>query len=267
MMRIVVAAALADQALGVGREAHGLGAQVFDARGAEHLERGQQGRGREDRRIAHGPAGGAGRGTELRQHLEARLGLMSPPARQSRRRAFEVLLVHEAAGDRAGTGVQVLVRAPHREIDIPVVQLQRQVADGMRQVEAGDGADVVRGARDARAVEGLAGAVLHARPQHQRELAAELVDLRFDVLDAQRFFAGARRELDQRFLGFELVPGELPEDGVPVGGERAGLDQHLVAHADRPIERGHHQVQVHGERIHRDDFARQRAGQVRAGPW
>ena len=56
----------------------------------------------------------------------------------------------------------------------------------------------MRGARDACAVESLAGAVLHAGPQHQRELGAQLLDLRLDVLDAQRFFAGARLELDQR---------------------------------------------------------------------
>ena len=142
--------------------------------GAKHLERGEQRRGREDRRIAHGPAGGAGGGPELRQHLEARLRLVAPPAGQARRRVREMPLVHEAAADRAGPGVQILVRAPHGEIDIPVVQRQRQVADGMRHVEPGKRAGVVRGARDARAVECLAGAVLHAGPQHQRELAAEL---------------------------------------------------------------------------------------------
>ena len=63
-------------------------------------------------------------------------------------------------------------------------------------------------------------------------------------------------------FGIELVPGELPEDGVAIRGERAGFDEHLVAHADGPIERRHHEMQVHGERIHGDDFVRQRAGDV-----
>src|SRR6478736_982555 len=45
----------------------------------------------------------------------------------------------------AGTRIQIFVRAPHGEIDIPLVQLQRQVADGMRHVEPGDGADPMRG--------------------------------------------------------------------------------------------------------------------------
>ena len=106
--------------------------------------------------------------------------------------------------------------------------------------------------------------VRYCTPGHSTSASSlpEIVDLRFDVLDAQRLLAGARRELHQRFSGIELVPGELAEDGVPIRGECAGLDEDLVAHADRPVERGHHQVQVHRQRIHGDDFARQRAGQV-----
>jgi hypothetical protein len=72
----------------------------------------------------------------------------------------------------------------------------------------------------------------------------------------------SRRELYQCLFGVELVPGKLSEDGVAIGGKRAGFDEHLVAHADRPVERRHHEMQVHGERIHGDDFARERAGDV-----
>ncbi len=99
-------------------------------------------------------------------------------------------LVYEAAGNRAGAGIQILVGTPHGEIDAPVVQRQRQVADGMRQVETDDRTGSLSRACDAGAVEGLAGAVLHAGPQHQGQLRAELVDLRLDVLDAQGLFAG-----------------------------------------------------------------------------
>ena len=86
----------------------------------------------------------------------------------------------------------------------------------MRHVEPGDGADPMRGTGDARAVEGLAGAVLHAGPQHERELIAATLDRRFDVLDAQIFFAGARRQLYQCAVGVEFVPGKLPEDGMAI---------------------------------------------------
>ena len=85
-------------------------------------------------------AGGSRRWAELGQHLEAGVRIVSPPAREPRGRIVEVPLVHEAAGDRAGAGIQVLVGAPHREIHVPVVQRQWQVADGMRQVEAAGGA-------------------------------------------------------------------------------------------------------------------------------
>ena len=133
-----------------------------------------------------------------------------------RGRIAEMPLVHEAPADRAGAGVQILVRAPHGEVDIPVVQLQRQIADGMRHVETDNGALGLRGRGDARAIERLAGAVLHAGPEHERELAAQFLDLRLDVVDAQGLFTGARRELYQRFFRIELVPRELAENGVAV---------------------------------------------------
>ena len=62
---------------------------------------------------------------------------MSPPAGKARQiAALRVPLVHEAAADGAGTRVQILVAAPDGEVGIPIVQLQRHVADGVREVEA-----------------------------------------------------------------------------------------------------------------------------------
>ena len=96
------------------------------------------------------------------------------------------------------------------------MKLQRQIADGMRHVEARNGALGMRGLRDARAIERLAGAVLHAGPEHERELAAQFLDLCLDVVDAQGLFTGARRKLYQRFFRIELVPRELAENGMAV---------------------------------------------------
>ena len=53
-------------------------------------------------------------------------------------------LVHEAAADGAGAGVEILVAAPHGEVGVPVVQVQRRVADGVREVEAHRGAGTAR---------------------------------------------------------------------------------------------------------------------------
>jgi hypothetical protein len=43
---------------------------------------------------------------------------------------------------------------------------------------------------------------------------------------------------------------------VPVGGERAGLDQDAPPGTHRAVEAREHQVQIHGERVHRDHFTR-----------
>ena len=44
--------------------------------------------------------------------------------------------VHEEAADAARPGVEVLVRAPDGEVDVPVVQRERDVADRVREVPA-----------------------------------------------------------------------------------------------------------------------------------
>ena len=62
-------------------------------------------------------------------------------------------------------------------------------------------------------------------------------------------------------LRVEAVPGDLRGDRVPVRGEGAGLDEDAAALTGRAVEARQHQVQVHGERVHRDDFIRLRAGE------
>ena len=80
-------------------------------------------------------AGGPGH----RGHLEPGLRLRAPPAVEARQVAVgEVALVDERAGQRARAGVEVLVRAPGREVDVPVVQLQRHVPGRVREVPAHD---------------------------------------------------------------------------------------------------------------------------------
>ncbi len=59
----------------------------------------------------------------------------------------------------------------------------------MRQVESRDAAVPVRGLRDAREIEGLAGAKLHPGPQHQRDLLALARQARLDVLLGQQLLA------------------------------------------------------------------------------
>ena len=227
--------------------------------------------GGEDRRIAHLPGRRPARRRKLRLHEKARGLLVSPPAGEPRagqraavtgaRLCLGVALVHEAAADGTRPGVQVLVAAPHREVGVRVVQRERHVADRVREVEAGDAAVRVRGARDARQVKHLPGAILHPGPQHQRDLSAVRGEARLDVRFRHGVFAGARGELEQRALRVEAVPGDLRGHRVPVRGEGAGLDEDAAALTGRTVEARQHQVQVHGERVHRHHFIRLRAGE------
>ena len=73
---------------------------------------------------------------------------------------------------------------------------------------------------------------------------------------------GARPELEQRRARIEPVPAELRLDGVAIRGERVALDEDLVTLRRRPEERREHQVQVHGQRVHRDDLVAMRAHEI-----
>ena len=183
-------------------------AQRRQACGRELGERGLQRHHPEQRVIAHLPAGGAPVGPELRRHLEAGFEVVAPPAGKPRRRRVEMPLMHEGAGRRAGTSVQVLVRAPGREVRVPVVQRERQVADRVGEVESGDRADAMRGFRERPDVEPLTGQVLDARQQDEREPRALAFDLGDEVLLAQELLARARRDLDAGRRGIAPVPAE-----------------------------------------------------------
>src|SRR3546814_18092251 len=101
---------------------------------------------------------------------------MSPPSGEALPVAAFVAFVYEAAGDRAGPRVHVLVMAPHGDIGSAVVQLHRQVAGGVRAVEADQRAGGMAQARDLVQVESLPAAVLHATPPDQRQARDMLGD-------------------------------------------------------------------------------------------
>ena len=105
---------------------------------------------------------------------------MPPPAGETRALGARVAFVHETAADRARPGIHVFVVAPHCEVGAAVVQLQRQIADRMRQIEADDGTGGMAETRDFFQIERLSGAVLHAGPYDQREAFAVFDDGAFD---------------------------------------------------------------------------------------
>ena len=46
----------------------------------------------------------------------------------------------KGACDRAGTGVEIFVGTPNREVDVPVMQRKRHVADGVGELDTSTGA-------------------------------------------------------------------------------------------------------------------------------
>ena len=189
-------------------------------------------------------------------HAEARFGIVAPPARQPRQlEVAAVALVDEAAGDGAGPAIEVLVRAPAGEIDVPVVQCQRHVARGMGQIPADHAAVAVCGGGDPLHVEDLTREEVHARQQNQRDLLAQLLEQRLDRLAAQRVLVCQRLDLKEGVGGIKAAVAQVRLDRVEVGGERGVLHQDLLTGPGGRKERGQHQVQVHRQAVHHHDLA------------
>ena len=94
-------------------------------------------------------------------------------------------------------------------------------------------------------------------------LRAFALDQRQHVFSAHGLLAGARADLEHRVVRIEAVQPRLRCDRVAVRRERVLLDQDLRALARRAVEPREHQVQVHRQRVHRDDFERLRADERR----
>lgn len=99
-----------------------------------------------------------------------------PPLQTAVAVVVAVLAVHKGTGDGARAGVHVLVGAPAREVNVPVVQLELHVAGGVGEVPAdGDAAGVSVGG-DGGDVQELAAVVLDTGQEDQGELVGVLVD-------------------------------------------------------------------------------------------
>ena len=159
--------------------------------------------------------------------------------------------MHETAGHRARSGVHVLVVAPDGEVGAGIMQAQRQVAGSVGMVEADHRAGGVAQAHDLRHVERLPGAILHARPQHQRQARAVLGDGLLDRGHREGAVGLIRLHFDQIGVRVEAVEAHLRLQRIAVGGKRPGLHQDRRPLRRGPVEADHHQMQVGGERVHR----------------
>ena len=127
------------------------------------------------------------------------------------------------------------------------MQVEREVPGAVSDVESHRAAPLAGALGDGAQIECLTGEEVGASNEDQRDgVVDELAGI------------GAAGHFDDR-VG-EAVEAGLRGDRIPVGGKGAFLDEDFVASRRGPVERDEEQVQVHRERIHRNDFALARAG-------
>jgi hypothetical protein len=179
------------------------------------------------------------------------------------RAAVAVALVHEAAADRAGAAVHVLVGTPDGEIAAPVVKVQWHITRRVREVETHLAALRVASLGDPRHVEQLPGVVLNTAEHNQRNACPLAGNDLLNILRAQQCLSLAGRDLEHRTGRVIAVQLDLRGDGVMIGGERFLLQKDLEARRCGAVERRHHHVQVAAETVHHDDFAGQATNELR----
>ena len=164
--------------------------------------------------------------------------VVAPPAGEARQLgslAWRSCTKQPAIAARAA--VQVLVAAPHGEVGVPVVQLQaagcrRRAPGRSRRCSPAACAAAVIAAH----VEGLAGAVVHAAQQHQRDRWPSRCDRALDRLPSRMVPRPARR-CSSISASPDRSRAKRDLRATAYGRrERAGLDEDLVALARRPVE-------------------------------
>jgi hypothetical protein len=164
----------------VGGQAYTALAQRIHGGESEDVQAGHDGSHIQRAGIAELEAAGACDGDEFVLHAEAAALVASPPAAQTRsvgylrfvfgrryRLDLAVLLMHEQSSDNAGTAIHVLVVAPGGKVDVPVVQLQGHVTNGVCEIPSNYDTERVAVAGNELNVEKLARVELDAWKQDE----------------------------------------------------------------------------------------------------
>ena len=146
----------------------------------------------------------------------------------------------------AGSAVQILVAASHREVDPITLQLDLDCAGGVRQIPQRQGAGPMRRLRERRHVVPLAVAEVDVREREQRGVAVECLR---DV-----------RAVDRAQLATEQLDG-APRD-VQIRREVAPLGDDHATLGTRPEHGNDELEQVHGGALGDEDLARCRADEL-----
>src|SRR5207253_6230346 len=118
-------------------------------------------------------------------------------------------LMYECTGDCTGAGVQIFIRTPDGEIDIPIVERERDVADRMRKIEACDDSVFVHCRGDLFDFEQLTREKVHAGKHYYRELIRMFLDKINNVFSSNCKLAFARSCENKGILGIKPVVRNL----------------------------------------------------------
>ena len=69
-------------------------------------------------------------------HAKAGIRIVAKPTGQTEQlRVSSVSLMDKGACDRTGTGVEIFIGTPNRKIDVPIMQRQRHISDGVGKID------------------------------------------------------------------------------------------------------------------------------------
>src|SRR5207302_1208595 len=146
-----------------------------------------------NRRITYLPCVSRRNRNELLLHLKSRVGIVSKPTGEPRKfRVRRVTLVQIRTGNRARSGVEIFVRTPNREIDVPIMQSERNVADGVGEIDPDHDSMFLRRFGDRRDAEQLASEKIHSGNPYNSERIASFFEKIDNILGAHGEFPFAR---------------------------------------------------------------------------
>src|SRR5687768_6309130 len=108
--------------------------------------------------------------------------------------------MNKCSGNSTRPGVQVFITAPHREIDIVIVQMEVNISNGMSQIESNNSANLMTRICDSFNVEKLAGVILNTTEYYKSQFISVFFDRVNDVTGAQGKLSISGTHLNQRFL-------------------------------------------------------------------
>src|SRR5688572_926914 len=97
-------------------------------------------------------------------------------------------LMDESPCHGTGTGVQIFIRAPSGKVDIPIMQVQFDIARGVSEIKPDDCSCPVSRIGYRPHIEGLTRVIVHTAEQNERDLVTVSVDGFDDVFSSQRRF-------------------------------------------------------------------------------